>query len=220
MRGTYYLLAVECGWRRQEMQSTTWADLHLDDAKPCIRVRASTAGNKALRESWLLLPEVVAARLREHRERLRKGGPVALTDRVLPVPRHLVETMRKDGAYCGLGEVERTSTKTPAGNYSRSARWVDPEGRFVRFDVHCLRTTFGTKVVRHVDITVGHTLMRHSNITTTIRHYARLAKPALIEAEMAKIPRVSACVLDDAAGDPQVRAGAKQRPNEPRQAHA
>lgn len=219
VRGTYYLLAVECGWRRQEMQATTWADLRLDDAKPCIRVRASTEGNKAKKESWLLLPEVVAARLREHRERLRQRGPVALTDRVLPVPSHLVETLRKDAAYAGLGEVTRKNTKTPAGNYSRSSRWVDPEGGFVKVDVHALRKTFGTKVVRHVDITVGHVLMRHDDIKTTLRHYAKLARPALIEAEMAKIPRVSACVLQDVAGAPQVGAGAKRQTEEPRQAH-
>ena len=145
VRGTYYLLAIECGWRRQEMEGTTWADLRLDDPKPSIRVRASTEGNKAKKEAWLLLPDVVAARLREHRARLRKRGPVALTDLVLPVPRHLVENMRKDAAYAGLGEVERTSKKAPAGNYSRGARWVDPEGAFVKLDVHALRTSFGTR---------------------------------------------------------------------------
>lgn len=219
VRGTYYLLAIECGWRRQEMQGTTWADLRLDDDKPCIRVRASTEGNKGAKESWLLLPDVVAARLREHRARLRKHGPVALTDRVLPVPSHLVEHLRKDAAYAGLGKVERTNTKTPAGNYSRTTRWVDPEGDFVKLDVHALRTTFGTKVVRNVDITVGHLILRHRNITTTIKHYARLARPAMVEAEMAKIPRVSACVLNDVAGAPQVGAGVEQRLEEPRQAH-
>ena len=219
VRGTYYLLAAECGWRRQEMEATTWADLQIDESKPRIRVRANTDGNKAKKESWLLLPDVVAARLREHRDRLRRNGPVSLTDRVLRVPSHLVETLRKDAAFAGLGQVERTNKKTAAGNYSRTSRWRDPEGGFVKLDVHALRTTFGTKVVRHVDITVGHVLMRHDDIKTTLRHYAKLARPALVEAEMAKIPRVSACVLQDAAGAPQVGAGAKQQTEEPRQAH-
>lgn len=219
-RGLYYLLAVECGWRRKEMAGTTWADLKLDDGKPAIRVRANVA--KAKKERWLSLPSFVAERLREHRERLRKFGPVALTDRVLPVPRHLVENMRKDAAYAGLGEIERTNKKTSGGNYTRGVKWIDPAGPHVRLDVHSLRTTFGTKVVQAVDPTVGHALLRHESVTTTMKHYAKLRNEHL-EAELAKVPRLfacgSACVSADGPGAPSVRSGEDEGNKGSLQAH-
>jgi integrase len=208
-RGTYYLLAGECGWRRGELAETTWAQLSIDDAPFGIRVRAQDA--KAKRGGWVPFSAVVAARLREHRDRMRKRGPVALSDRVLSVPRDLHEHLRLDAAYAGLGEAKRETKESENGNRWTYVEWHDPAGAHVELDVHSLRTTFGTHVVESVDAKTGHELMRHGSIATTLRHYAK-ARPGRLEEMAAKLPRVSAGVLSDRSGDlkrPQVKVAAE-----------
>jgi hypothetical protein len=210
-RGTYYLLAGECGWRRAEMKATTWAQLRIDDQPFGIRVRAQDA--KAKRGGWVPFSPVVAARLRELRDRAKQRRPVAQSDHVFGVHPNLHEQLRLDAAYAGLGVAKKVRHKSKCGNYWCSVEWHDPAGEHVQLDVHSLRTTFGTHVVETIgDQKTGHDLMRHGSIATTVRHYAK-PRPGRLEEMAAKLPRVSAGVLAGVSvGVPSDRSGGPMRP--------
>jgi integrase len=64
-RRTAYALAVLTGLRRGELKRLLWADVHLDDPKPWIEVRAATTKNKRP-ATMFLVPQLVSL-LREIR---------------------------------------------------------------------------------------------------------------------------------------------------------
>jgi len=142
-RNVVYLMAAHTGLRRSEMAALVWGDVHLNEAIPFVRVRASTTKNGKSIE-MRLHPELEKA-LREVKA---QGGSddSAIFARV---PR--VERFRRDLKSAGIA-------------------FKDAFGRST--DFHSLRKTFGTNMARAgVASRVAMSLMRHSDRRLTDKIY-------------------------------------------------
>jgi len=142
-RRLIYYVALRTGLRRGELMTLQWGDLHLDDARPHIVLRA--AATKAKRADTVPLREDVARELRAAR-------PVdaAPTDNVFDdVPR--MRAMKKDFQAAGIPE-------------------ADAYGKVYCF--HSLRVTFGTWLAQAGTAPRVHMeLMRHTDLKLTMRYY-------------------------------------------------
>ena len=143
-RSAIYLILMETGLRRSELNQLTYSDFTLDGPSPCVRVRASIAKTPELR-ALPLRAEVIKA--------VRSVAP----DMPMPfefifrgkLPR--VPTMRKDLARAAIP-------------------FKDEQDR--RIDLHALRDTFCTNLSNAgVFPRVAMALMRHRDIRQTMKTY-------------------------------------------------
>lgn len=115
-RGLVYLVAVAIGLRRREMKLLRWSDLHLDEAKPFVQLRAETT--KAKRADAVPVIPLLADSLRA--AKLRAKGPSDLVfPRGVPKP----STLAKDLVACGISV---------------------QDARGFRVDFHALRHTYSS----------------------------------------------------------------------------
>lgn len=148
-RRLVYLLAINTGMRRNEIESATWGDVDLQRAEIIVR-EANSKNSKeatipinhevmAAWQSWLKNPWVI------------EGKAEYKTDRPLPsVPR--MPTIRRDFKAVGIEEVTN-------------------EGRV---DFHALRVTFGSLLARNnVSLQMAQKLLRHSTPALTATIYTR-----------------------------------------------
>jgi len=159
LRAVVYLTAMQHGLRRKELAGLTVGDVVFDTPAPFVRVRAVLSKNRT--EATLhLRPEVVAA----IRSVLPEGAQSS--DKVFPsVPR--ISTLRRDLERAGIP-------------------FVDGQGR--RVDLHSLRVTLGSNLFASgASLVVVKELMRHSDIKTTLRHYADVSQLPLAQA-VANLP--------------------------------
>ena len=154
-RAAIYLILMETGLRRSELNQLTWSDFTLDGPAPCVRVRASIAKTPELR-ALPIRAEVIKA--------IRSVAP----DMPMPfefifrskLPR--VPTMQKDLARAGIP-------------------FKDEQGR--RIDLHALRDTFCTNLsTAGVFPRVAMELMRHRDIRQTMKTYTDAAQLPLAAA--------------------------------------
>lgn len=159
-RAVVYLLALNTGLRRNELNSLRWCNVILDTPQPFVRVPASMSKNK--REACLFLrPEVVAA-LRSIKEKTAKPADYVFRYRV---PR--ISTLWRDLAAAGIPE-------------------MDEQGR--RVDFHSLRVTFGTNLsASGAHPRVAMEMMRHSDLKLTMRIYTDVAQLPVAQA-LAALP--------------------------------
>jgi integrase len=161
-RSLAYWLASWTGLRRGELKTLSWADLQLDIAKPCIRVRSSTTKNKRAAVLPLLhpLPEALRA--------FRDAQPIAtgkVFRRGVPTTKMLV----RDLAAAGIPE-------------------YDELGR--RIDFHALRHTFSSLLANAgVAQRVAMELMRHSDPRLTANTYTDVTALPLFS-EIEKLQRI------------------------------
>jgi integrase len=147
-RAVVYLVLLETGLRRSELQQLVWADFELDTPSPFVRVRASITKTK--KEATLpLRAEVVKA--------IRSIAPRNVTQ-FEPIFRNKVPrvlTLKKDLVSAGIP-------------------FQDNSGR--RIDLHALRETFCTNLsVAGVYPRVAMELMRHRDIRQTMKTYTDTA---------------------------------------------
>jgi len=144
-RSLYYLVAVDTGLRRGEIEALCWGDMDLDGEAPVLTVRASTAKNRR-QASIPLHAEMVTAL------RIARPASWGVGDRVFPKGLPRMRDMRKDFE----------AAKIPL---------VDGLGRIVTF--HGLRYTFNMNL--QADGTTGlptlMSLMRHSDPKLTAKTY-------------------------------------------------
>lgn len=159
-RAVVYLVALNTGLRRNELNGLRWCSFVLDTPQPFVRVAASMSKNK--KETCLLLrPEVVAG-LRSIKE--AKAKPMDYVFRH-QVPR--VSTLVRDLAAAGIPE-------------------VDEQGR--RVDFHALRHTFGTNLsASGAHPRVAMEMMRHSDLKLTMKNYTDVAQLPVAQA-LAALP--------------------------------
>ena len=162
-RAVVYLVLLETGLRRSELNQLVWGDFDFDSSTPCVRVRASITKTKK-EASIPLRTEVIRA--------IRSIAP----DNVLPfefifrgkLPR--IPTMKKDLAKAGIP-------------------FKDTSGR--RVDLHALRETFCTNLsATGVYPRVAMELMRHRDIRQTMKTYTDAAQLPLATA-IAGLPSLS-----------------------------
>lgn len=155
------------------------------DGEPHVRVRAQNAKNRRT-QSVPLVPWVVAA-LKEMRRRNRqKDGCIALDsdraavadrDAVFVVNRGLLEALRKDARYAGLGD-------------------YDAQGRRTTF--HGFRASTCTMLhLAGVAVAVAVLIMRHADPELTLRTLRELDQLADRHRELGKmaVPKVTAVPL-------------------------
>lgn len=162
-RAVVYLVLLETGLRRSELNQLVWGDFDFTDAAPCVRVRASITKTK--KEAAIpLRTEVINA--------IRSIAP----ENVMPfefifrgmLPR--IPTMKKDLAKAGIP-------------------FMDDSGR--RVDLHALRGTFCTNLsATGVYPRVAQALMRHQDIRQTMKTYTDAAQLPLAAA-VAGLPSFS-----------------------------
>ena len=139
---TAYLMAAHTGLRRSELAKLMWADLHLENAKPFVLVRASTTKN-SLAAPMHLHPEL-AATLREHKSKAKMDGLVF--ERFPRIERFKLDLAKAQISY------------------------QDSLGRYA--DFHALRKTFGTNLAKAgVPRRTAMSLMRHSDGKLTDKIY-------------------------------------------------
>lgn len=166
-RAVVYLLAMQHGLRRKELMGLTVADFVFETPVPFVRVPASLSKNRT--EATLVLrPEVVAA-VRSIWPEKAEPGTKLFVGKVPRLPR-----FKLDLAAAGIP-------------------FEDAHGR--RVDLHSLRVTLGSNLFASgASLVVVKELMRHSDIKTTLRHYADSTQLPLAAA-VAKLP---ALVVPDA----------------------
>lgn len=153
-RSLIYHTAALTGLRRNELKHLRWRSVDLDPSGPTVTVRAETA--KSRRQDVVPIETGLAAALRRWRD-LRSqelGREVNAGDSVFHLPRHLVNHFYKDAAEAGI-EIE------------------DAAGRVV--DFHSLRHSTATLLSRAgVAPRVAQAILRHADITTTMRTYTHV----------------------------------------------
>jgi len=162
---TAYLMAAHTGFRRSELADLKWADLHLEEAKPFVLVRASTTKNSQV-APMRLHPELEAA-LRKHKG---ESQPVDLVFKRFP----RIERFKRDLVKAGIP-------------------YQDALKRYA--DFHALRKTFGTNLARAgVPRRTAMFLMRHSDGKLTDKIYTDenlLGTDAVIESLPSFVPSAS-----------------------------
>jgi integrase len=176
-RGTLYVFAAYCGLRLSECTALQWSAVVLDGDDTHVTVRAESAKNRT--EQRVPLMPWVVERLREHRktqkaDALRAGESIPDgSARVFTIRRGLLDSMRKDANWAGLGE-------------------RDPHGRRTTF--HGLRASTATLLARAgVTPAVAMQVMRHADPRLTLKTYAKL-NPGDLRAELIaklKAPRIA-----------------------------
>jgi integrase len=158
-RKQVYLAAFYTGLRRGELAALEWADVHLEETKPSMLVRASTTKNG--KEAVIPLHPDLAEALAELKSRSASESPVF---------RALMPKMR----------VFRADLK------NAGILFLDALGR--RADFHALRHTLGTNLGRMgVAPRVAMEAMRHRDIKLTTRLYTDASQLPTAEA-FARLP--------------------------------
>ena len=147
-RSVFYLVAVQTGLRRGEIEGLKWGDIDLAGVAPCIRVRASTTKNK--KSAVIPLHPQLAEAFASIRPADVDAGDLVFSG---GLPR--MRDMRKD--FNGAGIVA-----------------TDTQGRKV--DFHSLRKTFNMRLQSAgVGFTTAMNLMRHSDPRLTAKTYTDTA---------------------------------------------
>lgn len=174
-RAVVYLVLLETGLRRSELNQLVWGDFDFDAPTPCVRVRASITKTK--KEATIPLRAEVIRAIRS-----------IASENVTPfefifsgmLPR--IPTMKKDLAKAGIP-------------------FLDAAGR--RIDLHALRETFCTNLsATGVYPRVAMELMRHRDIRQTMKTYTDAAQLPLAAA-VAGLPSFTLSSVNGskAAGD-------------------
>ena len=146
-RALAYALSIHTGLRRGECDQVQWRDIHLDEEKPFIRVRASTTKNHKA-ASIPVLPIVA--------QYLRKAAPADIQTQDLLFPDGVPDlpVMRKDLEAAGIP-------------------YIDAKGEYA--DFHSLRYTFCTMLaLAGVSPAQAQKLMRHKDPALTVNLYTKL----------------------------------------------
>ena len=153
-RSVIYRMAAYSGLRLNELRTLDWRSLRLDGDAPSVTVEAKHA--KSRRADTVELGSEVAEHLRAWRQ-LREaelGRPVTPGERVFAVCRDMFEHFPKDAGVAGI----------PV---------VDGAGRVV--DFHALRHSYATLLSQAgVAPRVAQALMRHADLSTTMRTYVHV----------------------------------------------
>ncbi len=190
-RSLIYKMAALTGLRRKELKTLEWGHLSLDTPATTVTVEAKNAKGK--REDTVPIHIGFAEELRQWRAlRMRElGRPVEAGDRVFHIAHRLLEQFEKDCAYAGI-------------------RLKDGAGRIV--DFHSLRHTFSTLLSRAgVSPRVAQSLMRHADITTTMKTYTHVElmdRVAAVSALPALWDTVAQADMGVAAGAESLHAAA------------
>ncbi|MEI6166468.1 MAG: site-specific integrase [bacterium] len=143
-RSLFYLVAVQTGLRRGEIEGLKWGDIDFDTIAPCIRVRASTTKNH--KSAVIPLHDQLTAALSAFQPSFVDAGEL-----VFPGGLPRMRAMRMDYNAAGIAA-------------------QDTQGRLV--DFHCLRKTFDTRLqVNGAGLTTVMNLMRHSGPNLTAITY-------------------------------------------------
>ncbi len=93
-RGFVYLVAVGIGLRRNELKQLLWSDLHLDDPKPFVQLRAETT--KAKRADIVPVVPILAESLRAAKANARHFSGLVFPHGI-PMPKTLASDLQKCG---------------------------------------------------------------------------------------------------------------------------
>lgn len=158
MRGSLYLFAAFTGLRSNECALLRRRDLVLDGDEPHVVVRAANAKNRT--EQRVPLLPLVVDRMRAHLKlqsetALQEGGRILDgAAQVFEVRRGLLEALRKDAEFAGIG-------------------LHDEEGRRLTF--HGFRSSTATLLARAgVSMPIAMRVLRHSDANLTAKVYAKL----------------------------------------------
>jgi integrase len=165
-----YLVAVETGFRAQELASLTPASFRLDGAAPTVTVEAAYSKHK--REDVQPIRPELAALLRKWigdrpaDERLWPGSWWKNAAKL--VQADLAEARKTWIETAGSDALERRRRED-----SDSLRYTNADGRV--FDFHALRGQFVSSLASAgVSLPPLRSLARHSGVKTTLKHYARV----------------------------------------------
>lgn len=170
-RWLWYALAARPGLRKGDLKTLRWRDLDLEAGQVEIRQ------GKAKRVDLLPLESRTVLRLQERRTQSRPDPsdrvfPATVTDqtrlkdfeRAGLARRVVVLDANGEPQWIGRGRRRRQRTRLTC---------IDEQG--VAVDLHALRTTFCTQLIR-ADVPLAKTqkLMRHADPRTTLKHYSKL----------------------------------------------
>ena len=138
-----------------ELSGLKASDLHLDEKRPYIEIRASEA--KDAKTAEIAIRHDLALKLKDWVSGKLPGA------RVFKVPKGLRKILYRDLDLAGIQKLD-----------DKGRPVADDQGR--KIDVHALRATCGTELARHgVLPQVASKHMRHSTLDMTMKHYTHLA---------------------------------------------
>jgi len=179
-----YLVASETGFRAQELASLTPASFRLDGAAPTATVGAAYSKHK--REDVQPIRPELATLLREW------IGTKLADEQLWPGKwwRHAAKMIRADLAAARSAWIEAAGAdvaERKRREQSTSLEFADADGRV--FDFHSLRGQFVSALeAAGVSPKMLQTLARHSDIKTTLKHYARV-QVSDTQAALDKLPK-------------------------------
>ena len=170
-RALLYRLAVETGFRANELRSLTRASFRLDGEHPGITVQAGYS--KRRRDDLLPLRADTAAELREFLSTKLPGAKAFnMPEKSYDVVEKLLRPDLADARNTWLGDA-RTAEERAKREASSFLCYEDSAGRFA--DFHALRHTTGSWLAAAgVHPKVAQTIMRHSSIELTMNTYSHV----------------------------------------------
>ena len=153
-RSLLYRVMAYTGLRVNEARTLTWGALDLDADPATLVVEARYAKNR--RRDMIPLHPAIATELRRSRDEIRsnEGADPPADARVLQVGSHPERHIRRDLEFAGIAIRDETGAVV---------------------DLHSLRHTCATLLTRAgVAPRIAQALMRHSNLSTTMRVYTHV----------------------------------------------
>lgn len=160
-----FLLGLFAGMRRGEIDLAEWS---MVDWKKCVINLEET--------EWL------------HLKRHDSAGEIAIDEEVVAELRELMPLSQSpfilsSAVSCGTGEKRRTHTRPPRNDsarpyyrcapvFDRLNEWLRSKGVKANKPLHEMRKEIGALVATEHGIYAASRFLRHSDITTTARHYA------------------------------------------------
>ena len=170
-----YLFLVSTGLRRGEAAKAEWSWLQVASGRTWIRLPAQIA--KSRKEQLVPIRDDLVRVLDEYQK--VRGDEARIFDSI-PEP----ATLRRDCLRAGIPE-------------------RDSQGR--QFDIHSLRTTFATRLMRAgIGPAVAKDLLRHADPTITIEAYTDVGSSDLLDA-VDKLPNVTPRLHEDAVSGMHLR---------------
>lgn len=180
-----YTTAVETALRLKELNSLQVCDFDLAGDQPCVQLRAANAKNRKAPPPCPLSPELA----KQLREQFDGKLPVASAFNG-PDGTHAARMLREDMVDARAEWIAASATPEERDERGRSDFLAPFDHRGRVADFHALRATTATWLVEaEVSPYAMQKLMRHSDIRTTMAHYAKV-RPSLTRAALEQLPKL------------------------------
>lgn len=160
-----FLLALNAGLRRKEIDGLTWRQVDIDGRKISVETTAHTALKNEESEEVIDIPAEVAEILRAYRD-------ASLSNFVISAPAQSKKKKKYPTYRCDE-------------SFSALILWLRSQGITDDKPIHMLRKEFGSYIAAEHGIQAASSALRHADISTTSSYYVDKKSPIVFNAAFA-----------------------------------